>query len=307
MRVKLCSLSAGEVRRRLNNEGLCLSLANFDISVRSSLPQLARTLSLLYGDYPLGDDGGFVDFCIEIDSPSLPRRFFHPQVNFSCDQHFPFKPLPIDQAFAMFEWGLNWVIANHCHQFAIVHSAVLEKGGKGIIFPGMPGSGKSTLCAALVCRGWRLLSDEMALISMVDHQIQPFPRPIGLKNNSIDIILQFGEGVVLGETAKDTAKGNVAHMRVPLSSIEASQRTARPFAVVFPRYQQGAALDLRPISKGETMMKLAENCFNYPVLGADGFHCLASVADCSLGRSLCYSNLDQAIAALDTLLRDGDT
>ena len=70
------------------------------------------------------------------------------------------------QGFAMFEWGLNWVVANHAHQFAIVHAAAVEKDGRGFIFPGAPGSGKSTLCAALVSRGWRLLSDEMAMISL---------------------------------------------------------------------------------------------------------------------------------------------
>jgi predicted ATPase len=30
-----------------------------------------------------------------------------------------------------------------------------------VILPAPPGSGKSTLCAALVTRGWRLLSDEL--------------------------------------------------------------------------------------------------------------------------------------------------
>jgi hypothetical protein len=52
------------------------------------------------------------------------------------------------------------------------------------------------------------------------------------------------------------------------------------------------------------MMKLAENCFNYPVLGFDGFHCLTNIADRSFGRSLSYSKLDDAISALDKLFCD---
>jgi len=191
--VKISSLSTSEIRHRLNSDGLRLSLASFEISIRSSLPQVADGLSLLYADYALGtEDDGFTDFKISIDPPSFTRRLVRPQVNFSCNDFFPFKPLPIGQAFAMFEWGLNWVIANHCHQFAIIHSAVVEKNGKGLILPGTPGSGKSTLCAALVCCGWRLLSDEMALISLETNQIQPFPRPIALKYNTIEFLQNFG-------------------------------------------------------------------------------------------------------------------
>lgn len=302
--MKIGSLKTEEIRYRLKNGGLRLSLAGFELVVRSSLPEIAEGISLLYAEHPLGEEDCFTDFQITLDPPSPLRRWFRPQVNFTLDDHTPFKPLPLSQAFAMFEWGLNWVVANHCHQFAIVHSAVVEKNGKGIIFPGTPGSGKSTLCAALTCRGWRLLSDEMALISLETGQIHPFPRPIGLKNISIDIIREFGDNLLFGKTVHDTAKGDVAHLCPPAASVAATRMTAIPFAVVFPRYQQGAELEFRLVSKGQTMLQLAENCFNYPVLGVDGFNCLTDIADHAVGHSLSYSRLPEAIAALDRLVED---
>lgn len=302
--MKLGSLKTEEIRYRLKKGGLRLSLAGFQLNIRSSLREVADSIALLYAEYPLGQEESFVDFQIAINPPSLLRRWFRPQVNFMLDDQTPFKPLPLNQAFAMFEWGLNWVIANHCHQFAIVHSAVLEKNGKGIIFPGTPGSGKSTLCAALTCCGWRLLSDEMALISLDSGQIHPFPRPIGLKNVSIDIIRNFGDDLIFGSTVHDTAKGDVAHLRPTAASIAAHQVTAPPYAVVFPCYKQGAEIEFQTISKGQTMLKLAENCFNYPVLGTDGFNCLAGIAEQTQGYSLSYSKLPDAIASLNHLVGD---
>lgn len=292
-------MSATEAARRLSGHGLNLTIGPFDVSIQSSLPQVIQGVSQMYADFPLCPDGRFIDFRIDLSSASLLRRWFRQQVNFSFDGKRPFKPLPVDQAFAMFEWGLNWVIANHAHQFAIVHAATVEKNGRGFIFPGAPGSGKSTLCAALVCRGWRLLSDEMAMIALSDGLIWPIPRPISLKNASIEIIRTLGDYVVMGDVVSDTAKGNVAHMRPSKASVDSYKSAAKPFAVIFPTYRAESKTQYADISKARTLMRLAENCFNYPVLGAAGFNCLADTVEKSRCHTLIYSDLDDAIATLE--------
>ena len=274
-------------------------MGRFDVELHSTLPQVHRGVSQLYADFPLTPSNQLIDFRIRVTAPSLVRRWLRPQVNFDFDGITPFKPLPINQAFAMFEWGLNWVVANHAHQFAIVHAATVEKNGRGYIFPGVPGSGKSTLCAALVCRGWRLLSDEMALINLTDGLIWPIPRPVSLKNASIQIIRDFGADAVLGDVVADTAKGNIAHMRPPKASVASAAVPVAPFAIVFPTYRAGAKTEYVEISKGQTVMRLAENCFNYPVLGAAGFNCLADAVERSRCHTAIYSELDDIIASLE--------
>lgn len=303
--MKLASLSASELAVRLAGEGVALSIGDFDICLQSPLASVAKAVAFFYGDYELCPAGSFIDYRVEVAPPGVFRRWFRPQVNFSFDGLKPFKPLPQVQAFAMFEWGLNWVIANNAHQFLVIHAAVVERHGRAFIFPGSPGSGKSTLCGALVNRGWRLLSDEMALVSLANGLITPFPRPVSLKNASIDIINRYACDAVIGDVIHETAKGSVAHMRPPAGSIEACRQQAIPSAVIFPRWQAGASSSLSDLPKGQTLLKVAENSFNYNVLGVAGFNALANMIDRCRCYAYSYEFLDDAVETMERLVQNG--
>ncbi|MER2506217.1 MAG: HprK-related kinase A [Azonexus sp.] len=303
--MKLASLSAAELAIRLGGEGVALSIGDFAICLKSPLSSVAKAVAFFYGDYELCAVGSFIDYRVEVAPPSVIRRWFRPQVNFSFDGLMPFKPLPQVQAFAMFEWGLNWVIANNAHQFLVIHAAVVERHGRALIFPGSPGSGKSTLCAALVNCGWRLLSDEMALISLANGLVTPFPRPVSLKNASIDIIGRYAEKAVIGDVIQETAKGSVAHMRPPVSSVAAGGRQSIPSAVIFPRWQAGVASSLSELPKGQTLLKVAENSFNYNVLGITGFNALADTINRCRCYAYTYEFLDDAVETMELVVQDG--
>ncbi|TXL12561.1 hypothetical protein BMR05_15020 [Methylococcaceae bacterium HT4] len=84
---------------------------------------------------------------------------------------------------------MNWCISSQLNTYLIIHAAVIEKSGYAVIMPAPPGSGKSTLTASLIQEGWRLLSDELTIIDVQNACVVPFPRPVSLKNESIDIII----------------------------------------------------------------------------------------------------------------------
>jgi HprK-related kinase A len=299
--LKLSDLSLLDVKKRLSSVGIIFNIGFSAVRLRSALPNVAENLYIFYAFNELANESEFVDFTITLDCNWL-RRWYKPQVNFSFDGHYPFKPLPQDQAFAMFEWSFNWVIAHHSHQYLVIHSAVLEKNGKALIFPGTPGSGKSTLCAALTGRGWRLLSDEMALVNRSTGLLQPIPRPISLKNESINIIKDYVPEFIIGEPVHDTAKGSVAHVRVPESSVHATNDLVFPSAVIFPKYKKGADTQLTEITKGVGFMKTAENSFNYNVLGEQGFETLGELADRCDFYEFEYQSLDEAVALFDEMV-----
>ena len=262
---------------------------------------VARGISLLYGDFAVLEPDDFADFHIAVAAPAGLRRWVRPQVIFSLDGFAPFRPLPANQAYPMFEWGLNWCIAAHAHNYLVIHAAVVERSGRAVVLPAPPGSGKSTLCAGLVARGWRLLSDELTLLDLDSGLIQPLARPVNLKNASIDVIRGFHAGAVITAPVHDTTKGTVALMRPPPESVARAGEPALPAWVVFPRYIAGAPAVLETKSKAQTFMRLVEQAFNYDILGARGFEAAGNLVDRCACFEFSYGDLDDAVAVFDSL------
>lgn len=283
--------------------GLPVVTGPFIVRMRSPLPEVAQAVQRLYRGYPLAKPDDFIDFDVAVRRPGGVRRWWHPQVVFEFSGEAPFNPLPGDQGFPLLEWGMNWCIYAMCHQYLIIHAAVLERGGGAVILPAPSGSGKSTLCAGLGWSGWRLLSDELTLLS-ADGRVTPLPRPVSLKNESIDVIQRFAPQVQFGSRVHETSKGTVAHFAPPAEAIARATEVATPRWVVLPRYAPGAPTLLEPIDRAEAFMELVENAFNYPVFGAEGFELLGRVLDGCRCFRLEYSSLADATATLSRLADD---
>jgi len=299
--VIVADFSPAELAQTLAGSGIRLRTGPFLTQIRSPLAAVARGVGLHYANHPAEDVEGFADFHVRVDAPRSLRRWVRRQVLFHFDGEPPFTPLPADQAFPMLEWGLNWCVSSQCHRYLTIHAAVVERAGRALILPAPPGAGKSTLCAGLVSRGWRLLSDELTLIDPATGNVVPLPRPVSLKNASIDVIRRFSERAVIGPAVHDTNKGSVAHMRPPVDSVQRATDAAIPGWIVLPRYQAGAPAALTPLSKARAFMRLADNAFNYNVHGRRGFEVIAGLVDACGCFEFAYGDLDEAIAVFDRL------
>nr|WP_315202856.1 HprK-related kinase A [uncultured Albidiferax sp.] len=300
--MKLEKLSASAVQNKLKHNGLILKIGPFSFRIISPITSVADGLVALYANNVVLDDSHFVDYTVTIAPGSGWRRWARRQAIFKFDGMEPFIPLPEDHAFPLLEWSMNWCIAMHAHHYLLLHSAVMEREGCAVVMPAPPGSGKSTLCAGLVHRGWRLLSDELALISLSDTSITPLGRPISLKNQSIDVMRNYVPGAVFSKVVHDTSKGSVSLMQVPSAHIERIHETAQPRWVVFPKYVAGSSARMVARSKANSMLELGRNSFNYMVLGLKGFEVLSKVIDASDCYDFQYSQLDDAVAAFDDLV-----
>jgi HprK-related kinase A len=301
--VIVSDLSLAEVEEQMLNQGLAIKTGRFNTNIQMSVnPKLTAEIYHLYQDAQLVDNLA-IDFNIAIKSTSLLRRYIRPKVDFKLSGITPFSSLPKAQSLPLLEWGLNWCVSQHYHECLIVHAAVVEKNGKAMILPGVPGAGKSTLCAALVTLGgWRLLSDELTLIDLTTAQVQPNPRPISLKNKSIDIIREAAPNIYSSETVTDTVKGSVSLFRAPKSSTDSFGESVAIGYIVFPKFIASTPLSLTPLTKPRAFIELANQSFNYSILAEKGFSAIAGAVEQAHCFDFIYDgNLQAAVERFEQL------
>jgi HprK-related kinase A len=302
--VKLGALSAAELTARLAHGGVDVDTGPFVVRIETAIPALADELALLYHDFPAGDGDGLADFHVTVRRPAGPlglRRWWRQQALVYLDDARPFEPLPLNMAVPLLEWSINWCAATRANQYVMIHAAVLEREGRALVLPGVTGAGKSTLCAGLALRGWRLFSDEFALIRPADGQVEPWPRPISLKNASIEVIRRWAPDARLSTPVPNTNKGTVAHMRPPVESVTRAGEPAMPAWIVFPLFARDTTPQLVPLPRARAFFKLADCSFNYQSLGLRGFTTLSRMIDGCDAYEFTYSSLDDAVRLLGAL------
>lgn len=283
--------------------GLRLHVGPFIACYTARDPVLATCLAAHYPDYPLAPDDSFADAHITLQDQGWWSRWRGQPRELSLEDGGNFARFPAEQLLAQLEWGLNWCIAMRANQFLMLHGGVVARDEGALILPGVPGAGKSTLTAYLMHRGWRLFSDEFTLLDPDTRTLQPFPRLIPLKNESIEVIARAVPEARFGPRIPNTRKGLVSHLRPGAEHLRRMHDGARPRLIVFPRFAAGASTELTPVPSAEAFAELTNNAFNYVLLGARGFGLVADLVDATRCYRLRYSELAEANGRLTELLR----
>jgi HprK-related kinase A len=276
-----------------------LRMGPFLARVRSEVPSTGDHFATLYPDFERVPGHGHFDLAVVGGGGA--RRWVRQQAKLVANGFRPFLPLPADLSGPLVEWGLNWCIGRRTHRWVVVHAAVVERGGRVLVLPARPGAGKSTLCAALAYSGWRFFSDEFALIDPDTFAIVPVPRPISLKDASIEIIRQRYPDVVYTPERFDVEKARFVHARPPAESVRRSLETALPGWIVLPQYTAGRRTSLELLPRSRALIELADQSFNYNYLGVRGFRALEEVVRRSQCYRLEYSDLDDVLPLLARL------
>ena len=295
----LSAVDRAELAAALAGKGLWIDVGIATLRIQSDSDLLAGQLQTTYGQFPYSDAADWADLHVEINRAPRLRRWFRPQVVLRCDGQEPFDPFAADTALPLFEWGCNWLIGRRMNDLLLLHAGVVERDGMALLLPALPGSGKSTLTAALSLRGWRLLSDEFGAFDPGIGGFRAVLKPIALKNESFDVIRRFDPQAVFGPEFPKTRKGTVAHLAPQAAAVVRRHEAARPGAVVLPKWQAGSETRLERVPENALFAALAFNAFNYSLLGATGFRAVVSLVRQCPAWQLIYSDLGDALAELE--------
>jgi hypothetical protein len=194
---------------------------------------------------------------------------------------------------------LDFVLANMTVQavelmedFVALHAAAAAWDRRGIIFPGQPDAGKTTLVAGLTQVGFAYLSDEAALIDPDTGLLHPFPRALAMDSQSIDAIPGLRQKLPPDHDQFMRFRFHVAPDDLRPGAVG---RPCRVEYVIAPKYEAGSVTALEPMSRAEALMTLAENSFNMVRFGGLAVESLHRALEGVRGYRLRIGSLEDGI------------
>ena len=201
---------------------------------REIFEQCAATLP----GYWLRTRDGQADVCFGIEAPHHePER----------ERHFLFRengdllggPITETQVRQRLARRMDYYLGAYARDCAFLHAGIVCHEGRAILLPGISHAGKSTLTAALVRAGAQYVSDDIAVIDRAGRAYF-LSRAINLREDVAD--------------ALDLPSAHMENLH---------EGTVPVNAIMLLNYRKNkAVLDMRPLSKGETILRLIANSMN---------------------------------------------
>ena len=204
---------------------------------------------------------------------------------------------PSDVLFHLF-WHINQEAIRRTGDFLLIHAgAVVAPTGEGIVLPGASGAGKTTLVAGLVRAGFRYLSDEAAAIDPVRRRLYPYPKALTVKQG----ITRLFPGFKLPDIPTGFVNGQI-HLRAEDIRRRSAGAPCEVRFVIAPRYIEGAATEVVPISPAEAAVELGRNALNLSLYRARSLPVLVDLVRGARSYRLVSGSLDEAVQAVKGLV-----
>lgn len=186
---------------------------------------------------------------------------------------------------------------------AAFHAGAVCGAQHCLLLPGAPGSGKSTLTAALMNAGLTYLTDELVLLMPDTHVIRPLPVSLGLKRGSWPVLAPaFPMLESLPVYFQEDGTG-VRYLTPRKKSQLPKEFGYVVHSIVFPRYEAGARTGLTELTAAKALYRLAEA--GYAVPGQFGPDVVEELI-AWISRLECYElrlgDLNSAVSAIKELL-----
>lgn len=188
--------------------------------------------------------------------------------------------------------------------FVAIHGSAVSRGNECVLFPGIPGAGKSTLTAALVTSGLGYCTDDLAMLTGGPLCLRAMPTCIGLKEGSWPILAPRLPEISALPVYKREDGQLVKYLLPPADRMpRAGNDRFTVKAVVFPQYEAGSACERCEIPRSAALVRIADSGYHLEgeldeawVTTTLGW---LQTLDCY---ELRYSSLDDAVEAVADLL-----
>ena len=184
----------------------------------------------------------------------------------------------LDQALALVEYGAIADMLNPDTGIVALHAALLSRSGRGVLLVGPKEAGKSTLACALWRAGWRLHSDDSAVIEE-GQRARGIPRRVSLRASSRELLGdEVWECISRLPATSRTAVGLRFHPDPTPGSLLASVEVA---AVLFlgRRGSAAGAGNLERLDAGLALLALGPYCHRREVEIGGAIQALQPLAD----------------------------
>lgn len=145
----------------------------------------------------------------------------------------------------------QWAVANSTGHY-VFHAGVVARDGRALMLPGGPSSGKTTLTAALVQRGFALLSDEVGAIAVRSGHLVDYPRSLSVRP---DVLRLLGLKPTAGWRPSD--REGIMLGVAELKGVRALGG-AEPSLIIAPRFHKDEPTRLERLRPGPAVLALME-------------------------------------------------
>lgn len=214
----------------------------------------------------------------------------------SQGQHVLVRSASADRTLAMLMWHVNQqAVASAAADHVVIHAAAVVRDHEALLLPAPMESGKTTLVAGLVARGWGYLTDEAAAIAVDSGLVRCYGKPLSFDPGTQRLFPALCPATSPGPSLR------TGQWQVPASAIrsDAAAAPAPVGAVIFPRYVPAAPTELRPVSRGEALARLADCAFTWSPPYARRWRRLADSLRASRCVELTVGDLDTACTTVD--------
>ena len=177
----------------------------------------------------------------------------------------------------------------------VIHASAVTNGKKTIAFTASPGSGKSTIAALLLQRGYSLVSDDFVPIERTTGNAFHVPIAMSVKEDATTILSMFYPSLLeQAETHRSLTNKKVKYLYF--------RETVTPSPVkeiIFIKYDPDVDFEMEKLPRIEALKLLLDEAWTYPsAVNAGSFLDWFTGLVCY---RLTYSNNEKAIKVIDQL------